>query len=53
MKTSIIKVSRYAYEDKEGVFHDGCVIACLMPCVENKDNVGYDVKELKLNCSKK
>jgi len=49
MKTNIVKVSRYAYEDKKGVFHDGCVIACLMPCVDNKDNVGYDVKEFRTN----
>ena len=47
MKTSIVKVSRYAYEDKDGVFHDGCIVTCLMPCVENKDNVGYDVKEFR------
>lgn len=49
MKTSIVKVSRYAYEDKKGVFHDGCVISCLLPCVVNKDNVGYDVKEFRTN----
>ena len=49
MKTKIVKVSRYAYEDKKGVFHDGCVVSCLMPCVDNKDNIGYDVKEFRTN----
>ena len=49
MKTNIVKVSRYAYEDKKGVFHDGCVVSCLMPCVDNKDNIGYDVKEFRTN----
>lgn len=49
MKVSIIKVSRYAYEDKQGAYHEGTVLSVLMPTAETKDNVGYDVKEFRLN----
>ena len=48
MKTSIVKVSRYAYDDKNGVFHDGCVVTCLIPCLEDDNNTGYDAKEFRV-----
>lgn len=49
MKVNMIKVSRYAYEDKNGVFHEGCVVSVLTPCSENEDSIGYDVKEFKVD----
>lgn len=53
MKTNIIKVSRYSYEDKKsGVIHEGCVVTCLLPTNSNEDNVGYDVKEFRTNIEK-
>lgn len=47
MKTNLIKVTRYAYEDKTGVFHSGCIFSCMIPTLDTEDSFGYDVKDFR------
>lgn len=50
MKVTMIKVSKYSYEGKtDGAIHEGCVVSILTPSVENENNIGYDVKEFRMD----
>ena len=52
MKVNLIKVSRYSYEDKEGVIHEGTTFDCLIPVAsDNQDAVGYDVRSYRTDYS--
>ena len=44
METSIIKVLRNAFKDKNGNVISYCKLYCLVPCKSSDNEIGYDLK---------